>query len=81
MIANIDPFKSAATSLVSVIAGTFSNVCFFTPSPLEVINTVFQHAAWIVAIVAGLVSIVNGTKTWRILNRKKQQQLRKIHKT
>lgn len=74
MIANIDPIKSAATSILSVMAGTFSNLCYFSPTSLEIVNTIFQHAAWIVAIAAGLVSIVNGVKNWKILHRKQPIQ-------
>lgn len=73
MFLNIDPLKSAFASLLSVTAGTISNyipVFTFGFVTLETANTLFQHAAWIVAILAGLVSIVNGVKTWKIKKKK-----------
>jgi general stress protein CsbA len=62
MIANIDPMKSALTSLFSVIAGSSYNYCNVTMAYLTLssANTAFQHLAWTVAILAGIVSIVNG---------------------
>lgn len=76
MIANIDPVKSAVTSIVSAAAGTFTK--FFAMIPigfisLEAANTAFQHAAWTVAIIAGIVSVVNGVKGW-FRKRKKETQ-------
>jgi len=69
MIANIDPLKSAVTSIVSATFGTFSNFSYVVFAPLGFIslnaaNTAFQHAAWTVAILAGIVSIVNGIRQW-----------------
>jgi hypothetical protein len=55
MILEIDPAKSAITSIISAFTGTV--VADLT---LDTTNIAFQHAAWSVAIVAGLVSIVNG---------------------
>lgn len=68
-IENINPNNSAFASIISVGAGTVSNyVSIFTINfiPLDTVNTMFQHAAWFVAIAAGLVSIKNGTKDWKI---------------
>ena len=74
MLDNINPIKSAITSLVTVAVGTFSNLNFVFPFSLEIVNTVFQQVAWFVAITAGIVSIVNGTKAWKILNRKSNKK-------
>jgi hypothetical protein len=69
MIHDIDPMKSAVTSIVSASFGTFTNYCAAV-SPigfisLQAANTFFQHLAWTVAILAGLVSIINGVRTWK----------------
>lgn len=72
MILNIDPIKSAGTALLSAAAGTLSKYCFFTPAfILDHVNTAFQHAAWTIAIIAGIVSIANGVKNWKIFKRRK----------
>lgn len=55
MILEIDPAKSAIASIVSAFTGTI-----VADVTLDTTNIAFQHAAWSVAIVAGLVSIVNG---------------------
>lgn len=55
MILDIDPAKSAIASIISAITGTV-----MTEVTLTEANTAFQHAAWAVAIIAGLVSIING---------------------
>ena len=55
MILEIDPAKSAIASIVSAITGTVMAEVTLTAT-----NTAFQHAAWTVAIIAGLVSIING---------------------
>lgn len=68
MIHEIDPLKSAVTSIASAAFGTFTNYCStsfaFGWISLQTANTFFQHAAWTVAILAGIVSIVNGIKGW-----------------
>lgn len=68
MILNIDPLKSAAASIGSAAAGSFTKYYCFAPIgffSLETANTFFQHAAWSVAIIAGIVSIINGVRTWK----------------
>lgn len=55
MILEIDPAKSAIASIVSAMTGTVMAEVTLTAT-----NTAFQHAAWTVAIIAGLVSIING---------------------
>ena len=66
MIANIDPVKSAITSITSVIAGSTYNYCNITlvNISLSAANTAFQHLAWTVAILAGIVSVINGVRQW-----------------
>jgi len=67
MIDSIDPLKSALTSIGSAAIGTFSKYCAIIPFgfiSLETVNIFFQHLAWTVAILAGIVSIINGCKTW-----------------
>ena len=67
MIANIDPFKSLCTSLVSLAAGSssaYAHIHLFNLS-LTTANTAFQHAAWTVAILAGIVSVINGIRKMR----------------
>lgn len=55
MILEIDPAKSAIASIFSALTGTVMAEVTLTAT-----NTAFQHAAWTVAIIAGLVSIING---------------------
>lgn len=67
MIFNIDPMKSAVTSVVSAFAGTtfgYINLIFANIT-LTAANTAFQHLAWTTAILAGIVSIVNGVRKWK----------------
>ena len=59
MILNINPFKSAITAIGSAIAGTTAEQIeqnFY----LVKTNIAFQHAAWTIAIIAGIISTVNG---------------------
>jgi len=75
MIANIDPLKSFFTSIVSVTAGSSYNYCSITLTNLTLssANTAFQHLAWTVAILAGIVSIVNGIVKLKQMNKKTKQ--------
>lgn len=67
MIANIDPVKSAFMSLGSVIAGSTYNYWQNTLANISLssANTAFQHLAWTVAILAGIVTIINGVRQWK----------------
>lgn len=62
----LDGTKAAIVSITAVITGQFTqDISGLLEIPtLEIVNTAFQHAAWGVAILAGLVSIINGTKNW-----------------
>lgn len=73
MLTNINETKAAVTSILSAALGTWYNYCsiYFASFTLVQANTAFQHAAWTVAILAGIVSIVNGVKNWK---RKKKQE-------
>ncbi len=67
--------KSAITSILSAVIGSWYNylsypILNFT---LSSANTAFQHLAWTVAIIAGIVSIVNGMRTWKYKKTKKQK--------
>lgn len=62
MVSNINDVRAAAASIGAVLFGEFHNLVMFVP--LESINTALQHAAWVVAILAGIVSIVNGCRKW-----------------
>lgn len=67
MFENIDPLKSALTSIASACVGTITKYFAFMPIgyfTLETANTCFQHAAWTIAILAGIVSIINGVRQW-----------------
>jgi hypothetical protein len=66
MISGIDPAKSAITAILSAAAGTWYNYTsiYLAAFTLDSANTAFQHAAWTVAILAGLVSIINGVRQW-----------------
>jgi hypothetical protein len=55
MILNIDPIKSGIASIASAMTGTVINAVTLTSA-----NTALQHAAWTVAIIAGIVAIING---------------------
>ena len=75
MILNISPFKSAFTAISSAIAGTTAEQ-IEQNSDLININTAFQHAAWTIAIIAGLISTINGIimlreryKKWKLKNK------------
>ena len=59
MIFNISPFKAAFTAISSAIAGTTAEQIEQNYDLVNV-NVAFQHAAWTIAIIAGLISTVNG---------------------
>lgn len=66
MISNIEPLKAAIISIVSASIGTINkyiaiNVAFFNSIPVD---TALQRLAWSVAILAGIVAIINGSKGW-----------------
>lgn len=67
MVSNINDVKAAAASICAVLFGEYHNLVMFVP--LESINTLLQHAAWIVAIIAGIVSILNGCRKWFVSNK------------
>jgi spore maturation protein SpmB len=75
MFANIDPTKSAIASILSALTGTWYNYCtvYFSSITLTNANTAFQHAAWTVAILAGIVSIINGMRQWKKTKNKNSQ--------
>lgn len=62
LLSEIDPSKASMTSIISALTGQITAI--MNPTALEMVNTGFQHLAWIIAIIAGLVSIINGTRKW-----------------
>ncbi len=77
MINEIDPLKSAVTSIASAGFGTFTNYCTaFAPLSfisVQTANTFFQHLAWTVAICAGIVSVINGVRQWKFKKHKQHE--------
>ncbi len=61
---NINSSRAGLTSVGAAFTGEVSTLLNLTN--LEMVNTAFQHLAWIIAIIAGLVSIINGTRKWFI---------------
>ena len=65
MLSQIDPAKSAIASLLSATIGTISNYCSV---PIIIgfitVDIALQRLAWTIAVIAGAVAIVNGTRTW-----------------
>ena len=63
---NFSADKSAIASISAATIGELASVfpLYITGKNLEIVNTAFQHAAWVVAILAGIVSVVNGTRKW-----------------
>lgn len=51
-----DSVKTSMTSLGGAIVGQFAST---SPGNLEWANVALQHAAWLVAIVAGILTIIN----------------------
>ena len=62
MVNNIDSVKAAGASIGAALFGEFHGT--FMMIPLESVNTAMQYAAWVVAILAGIVSVVNGCRKW-----------------
>ena len=58
----IKPPITAIISMISALTGTASSVVL----QLNKANTGLQHAAWTIAIIAGLFSIANCIRNWVI---------------
>jgi len=50
-----DSGRTAATSVVGAVTGQIA----YESTTITSINTAFQHAAWTVAILAGIMTMVN----------------------
>jgi len=61
-IENISASRASLASIGSAIIGQVSVA--LNPSHIETVNLGFQHVAWTIAILAGIVSIINGVKGW-----------------
>lgn len=66
MISNIEPLKAAIVSILSAIVGTINKLMLNLGITLRLITVdiVLQRLACTVAILAGIVAIVNGIKGW-----------------
>ncbi len=61
-IENISASRASLASIGSAIIGQVSVT--LNPSHIEMVNLGFQHVAWTIAILAGIVSIANGIRSW-----------------
>ena len=61
-ISQIEPSRAGIASIFAAVTGQFSTLA--NTENLDLTNTAMQHAAWLVAILAGVVSIVNGCRRW-----------------
>lgn len=84
MISNIDPAKSAIASILSAIIGSISKYLTSVEVPTFIgmitVDTALQRLAWTIAILAGAVAVVNGTKNWFKNNKNNKNDARTIHK-
>ena len=64
MIFKIDEIKSAVISICAAATGTTNELItpIISDPNLDKANTAFQHAAWTVAIIAGVISIILNIK-------------------
>lgn len=61
---DINPLKSAIASILAALTGSVSNYCSTMLGTDPTIDTMLQRLAWTVAIVAGVVSIINSIRKW-----------------
>ena len=66
---NIASGKAAIVSITSAAVGQI--YAWFPMISINEANTLFQHLAWTVAILSGIVSIVNGVRKWFVKEKKK----------
>ena len=71
-IENIDSAKAGLASVGAATTGQLSGMIELTN--LEVINIMFQHAVWTIAIIAGIISIINGVRKWDMFNKDKEEE-------
>lgn len=75
MILNISPIKSFLASILAAVTGTTFE--YISDITLDATNIAFQHCAWTIAILAGLVSAVNGIlsaiEKYRVLKNSKNE--------
>lgn len=68
MIDNVASGKAAIVSIVSAVIGqVYSWLPMIT---INDVNTLLQRLAWVVAIFAGIVSIINGIRKWFVKDKK-----------
>jgi len=65
MIDEISSIKSALVSITGAITGTaISQINYLLDNGLT-IDSVLQRGAWTIAMLAGIVAIVNGVRKWK----------------
>lgn len=61
---NIDPVKSLITAISSAATGTLLNTFPLALVTISQVGIILQYTAWLIAILAGMVSIINGIRKW-----------------
>ena len=61
---DINPLKSAIASILAALTGSASNYFSTILGTDPTIDTMLQRLAWTVAIIAGVVSIINSVRKW-----------------
>ena len=61
---DINPLKSAIASILAALTGSVSNYCSTLLGTDPTIDTMLQRLAWTVAIIAGVMSIINSVRKW-----------------
>ena len=74
----LDCIRPTITSIISVF-GAFTGTLTSVAMPFCDINTGFQHAAWTIAIIAGMFSIMNYIRNWVISDKSILDKKRKRH--
>jgi hypothetical protein len=71
----MDNIASGKAAIVSITSAAVGQVyAWFPMININEANTLFQHLAWTVAILAGIVSIVNGVRKWFVKEKKKETE-------
>ena len=65
MIDEISSIKSAIVSITSAITGTAINQVDNLMDSGLTIDNILQRGAWTIAILAGMVAVVNGVRKWK----------------
>ena len=68
---NIRSGMAAIVSITSAGMGTAMEFIVINITSIE-LNTYLEQGAWVVAIMAGIVSVINGTRNWFRKNGKRK---------